>query len=262
LAELERTQETLYQAEKVASLSNLVIGMAHELNTPIGTAKLSASLMDHQIGDVLRSENDHVSLNPACLALLSDIRESSSLCLSNLNKSAALISKFKMLSDCSTLPVVETRTLQSLVDETVKLVTHRHASRNLMVHRTGSAWQHELTLDSLAFHRALDEFLSNIFLHAYPQTDQSAEIWIDVNLVCGKVELSIADAGIGLSTQQKQRLFEPFFTRNRQLGVGVGATVAYNAIVQQLQGSVRVEDSEHGGICLQLTLPTQRTSKH
>ncbi|MCK5876161.1 MAG: GAF domain-containing protein, partial [Candidatus Marithrix sp.] len=93
--ELTQTRHELIQSEKMASLGRLVAGFAHELNTPLGVAIGSASMLQRkakQVNDLMEQEEVDVD---ELLASLKSIDKGSDLTLFNLERAANLVTSFK-----------------------------------------------------------------------------------------------------------------------------------------------------------------------
>src|SRR5450631_133515 len=98
LEDLRAAQDRLVRAEKLAALGRLVAGVAHEINSPVGTSLTVASALEHKraafAADVARGELKRSSLNE----FLEVVEEASSLLASNLNRAVDLIQSFKQVA--------------------------------------------------------------------------------------------------------------------------------------------------------------------
>ena len=98
MADLQRTQESLLQAERLASLGSLVAGVAHEINTPVGIALTSASILMEATEKVHKSVADGAIKKSDILKYLETAEESTRLIMNNAYRAAHLIHSFKPVS--------------------------------------------------------------------------------------------------------------------------------------------------------------------
>lgn len=248
MQDLKKAQQSLVQSARLASLSNVVVGMAHELNTPLGTAITAASLIEHQVSDIVvdNSASDIIDKEA--------FNETNDLLMSNLRRAASLVQEFKSLS----------RTAVSESCEDVDVQSFIHSRFNALEHELGNGRECLLHLEQFdnglvqipvqAFQRIIDELFINIFRHAYK--NNPVEIWVGLRrLPEDAFSLTIEDAGCGLPDDTHDYLFDPFYTGNRQHGPGLGASVAHNLVLSQLRGSIEAFTSERGGLGIRLFIP-------
>lgn len=254
MTELEQAQKSLLQSAKLASLGNIVVGVAHELNTPLGTAITASSLVEHHALEIQQSADRNGETGT--VSHVQDLVETNNLLMSNLRRAAGLVQDFKALSQ----PVTEEPFSPVQIALTVR-ERFDHLSRKFDAVERSS-----LHLDvpeedvlfctaELSFIRILDELLGNAFRHAYP-AGKPIDVWIAVRVTADEaVHLNIEDAGCGLSEAERHQLFDPFYTGNRQQGPGLGASVAFNLIVTRLHGSIEAYGSPRGGLGVHLIMP-------
>ena len=77
---------------------------------------------------------------------------------------------------------------------------------------------------------------------------------ISARAITGGIELTFCDDGPGIPEEQRNNIFEPFFS-TKEGGTGLGLTVSYN-IVTAHGGTLDLEDREESGACFRLFLPT------
>jgi signal transduction histidine kinase len=73
----------------------------------------------------------------------------------------------------------------------------------------------------------------------------------------GRIQLSIADDGTGLSRARLEKLGEPFYT-TKEKGTGLGLTVCYKIIREEHQGDIQFESEEGQGTVVHVTLPEKQ----
>ena len=251
---LAHALEHLVQAEKLASLGNLVAGVAHELNTPLGNTLLTATHLRnrvHELQDVFKTGAMRRSELTAFIELSSDGLD---LIERNLNRAAGLLANFKQVAVDQTSAQRRRFDLRKTVDEVVATLMPGLRKRRLVL---VVDIPEELELDS--FPGPLEQVIANIVtnaaIHAFGP-DEAGELFILAEPVgTGEIELCIRDNGCGIPPEVQGRVFDPFFTtRMGQGGSGLGLYIVYNIVTSLLGGSIEVS-STPGGTCFTMRFP-------
>lgn len=255
--ELKDTQDSLIQAEKMASLAMLVTGVAHEINTPVGIALGCAghlSAKTRELADALGGRAVRRSLLQDYAA---QAEESSRLIQQNLARAAALIQSFKAVAVDHTSQERRVFDLAAYLGEVVASLAPRAREAGA---RVAVACPPGLTLDSHpgALAQIIANLTVNALIHAFDgrpggmvrlTAAQDAEDADWVRIVC-------ADDGCGVPEEHLPRLFEPFFTTKRGAGgSGLGLHIVYNLATQTLGGRIAAENGAGGGAVFILRLP-------
>ena len=256
---LEAAQASLVQAEKMASLGQLVAGVAHEINTPIGIALTAASHAGGKaatLGERFRGGKMTRADLETFLALEG---ESSSLILSSLARSAAVVERFKQVATDQAADSLAEVDLAVQLREGVRLWEAAHAGAALEVSLScGEAIR--LQTFPAALRRLLHALLDNVLGHAYPSGAGRAEV-VAVPRDGGGAELRVADRGAGIAPADLARVYDPFFTTRRGDGfVGLGLTLAFNLVSSTLRGRIGVESAPGEGTTVRVELPARVTA--
>ncbi|MBE2260134.1 MAG: PAS domain S-box protein [Rhodobacteraceae bacterium] len=254
-AELRQAMAQLLQAEKLAALGNLVAGVAHELNTPLGNARVVASLLSEQFrefsdavesGSLRRSQVD---------TLLGRGREAVDLLERNTARAAELIGHFKQVAVDQSSARRRSFDLRQTVEE--MLVTLRPSFKSTR-HRIELAIAAGLELDSYPgpLEQVIANLVGNSLVHGFAGIDEG-RIEIEAHaLDDDRVVLRYSDNGVGIAEATLNRIFEPFFTtRLGQGGSGLGLYIVYNLVNAVLGGTIEVESAPSAGTTFTLTLP-------
>jgi len=244
--ELEATQESLIQSEKLASLGSLVAGISHELNTPIGTSLTVSTAMEGRIADLEEDFKSGALSKQAMTSYLSDLSESNQILIRSLSSAIELISSFKQLSVDQTSQQRRAFSLRKNIDEVATTYKHLLSERPIQVMYLV---EQDVELDSFpgALSQVLNNLIHNATNHAFSQ-EQEGEITITANLLSNSVQISVSDNGQGIASKSLKKVFDPFYTTKMgQGGSGLGLHIVHSIVTGILGGSITI-NSRHGGM--------------
>lgn len=251
LDELTRTRQQLVEAEKMAALTSLVGGMAHQLNTPLGIVITAISCVDAQLQQ-LTSHFQGKTLNASQLqAFLQQSQEVVQLAQHNSDRAAKLIERFKQIATQLEVQQAEPVDLLPFARERLQLAL-LHSPVTLEV----SGEPVQLQTSALLLGNILQILADNALVHAFAEQSQP-QLWLHISSTPTTVVLQLQDNGSGIAPEHSNRVFEPFFTtRPGQGSVGLGLVVAYNS-ARELGGQLSLQPgaATHGGACFVLELP-------
>jgi signal transduction histidine kinase len=254
LQDLRQTQESLLQAERLASLGSLVAGVAHEINTPVGIALTSASVLKAATDDI-QAAVDGVGLKKSdVMRYLDTAAESTRLIMNNAVRAAHLIHSFKQIAVDQTSEARRPFALKDYVEEVVSSLQPKLKKTPISL---SLDIPDDIVLDSYpgAFAQVITNLTLNCVEHAFEQ-DVPGAIRIHARLDGDIVELHVEDNGKGISPDVLDRIFDPFFTTRRgQGGTGLGLNIVYNLIVKQFGGTITVTSTPGQGAHFTLRIP-------
>ena len=257
--ELERrVLRTEMELEKYRALAQMIAGVAHEINTPIGIVNTAASIVKNRVTvDALRAASERPSDDA-----FSDVHEAIDLIAANIHRAEKLIRNFKQLSVSHLADTKEPLSLIEVVDEVVGLfrINARQARlavevRNALPDAARAKWigyRGFLT-------QVLLNLLTNIERYAYDrETGGAVQIAIGdiVDRRGERFRIAVRDWGRGMTPETRARIFEPFFTSGRSKGAtGLGMSIVHNLMTTALKGTVEVSAEEGAGTTVILTFP-------
>ncbi len=255
LQELKATQEQLIESEKMAALGNLVAGVAHEINTPLGISVTAASVLNEDTTDFLNTYKSGKTKRAELETFLDTAIESSQMILANLNRAAELIQSFKQVAVDQSGETERLFKLKDYLDEIMLSLSGEVKKTKHSVKITGNE---NLTLSSFpgAFSQIVTNLLMNSIIHAYNEED-SGQIKLDFKREGEVVILQYSDDGKGINSENMSKIFDPFFTTNRsQGGTGLGLHIVYNLVTQRLKGTIHCESKLGVGTKFIIKFPT------
>lgn len=261
LAQLKEAQETLVQAEKLASLGALVGGVAHEINTPVGIALSCAShLADSTKRLTALFEADDIGIDDF-QAYLVTAADTARLIQANCERAAALIGSFKQVAVDRTSSERRGFELAGYIAETLSSLSPKLRQNG---HKVVIECAAGIEMDG--YPGALSQVLTNLVLnsatHGY-DPGQSGTLRITVEQPTPEqIRLVYSDDGKGILEEHRNRVFDPFFTTRRgQGGTGLGLHILYNLVTGPMQGAVALEAEPGGGTRFVLTFPRRISDK-
>jgi signal transduction histidine kinase len=254
LDELRRAQESLLQAERLASLGGLVAGVAHEINTPVGIALTSASVLmeaTEKVHEAVAAGNIKKS---DIMRYLETASESTRLIMNNAYRAAHLIHSFKQIAVDQVSEARRRFELRDYIGEVVSSLQPKLKKTHITV---SIACPPDLMLDS--YPGALAQVLTNLTLncveHAF-EPEEEGRITIGVARQGDWIEMQVGDNGKGIAPDMIDKVFDPFVTTRRgQGGTGLGLNIVFNLLAKQFGGTITVASVLGQGACFTLRMP-------
>jgi len=256
LRELQETQSQLVESEKMASLGSLVAGISHEINTPLGVAKTSASHVEDELTKMMGEFTAGTLTKNHMKHFIDQFEDGLHLLTANLNRASELMTSFKQVSADQSHDEIRAFNLKEYLDET--LYTLKPNLKRYHVAVTLDC-NDDLFIESFpgAFSQIITNLIMNSLLHAYSQEDQG-NIQITIVDEVEQYSLIYRDDGCGMPEEVRRKIFDPFFTTKRGSGgTGLGMHIIYNLVTIKLQGSIEVQSKLGHGTTFSMTLPKQ-----
>ncbi|CAM3562876.1 Sensor protein ZraS [Klebsiella spallanzanii] len=233
----KQLQEATARKEKLLAIGHLAAGVAHEIRNPLSSIKGLAKYFvertppdgeAHQLAQVMAKEADR--LNRVVSELLELVRPAH-LTWQSVN-------------------------LNEVITHSLQLVSQDAASRAIMLQFTPQPTLCRIQADP----DRLNQVLLNLYLNAIHAIGRDGVITVAAS-ECGdgRVKVSIADSGKGMTVEQLQAIFTPYFTTKAD-GTGLGLAVVQN-IVEQHGGAIHAESTPGKGALFTLYLPVNGQQK-
>ena len=255
----QRTLQAEMMAERHRSLAQMVTGVAHELNTPLGVTNMAVDMIAKRVQN--KDLTAAVSDNQAAQSILGQMQEASDLALRNIKRAHKLVQNFKKISVSQLDAQRESVALPALVQDILDLfkINARQARLQIVLNDNLPDDQKKWTGYPGHLTQVLTNFLFNIERYAYPnQVGGRIQIalYADNEAKPAAFVLTVQDYGVGITPEHLPQLFEPFFTTGRSKGgTGLGLAIVYNIVTEALHGSIEVESELGKGTCFTVTFP-------
>jgi len=240
----------------MASLGELVAGVAHELNTPIGVGVSASTYLLAQLEDIEASLP--VMGDEGLMRLLDNGKRAAASLVQNLERSAELIRSFRQLAVDRTATdwrkICLWDYLQSIL--TAMGPEFRNTDHRIELHCDKAL---EISTSPGAVAQIFGNLLTNSLIHGFART-KSGQILIDIKQEGEQLCIQYSDNGEGADPKTIENLFEPFFTTRRgRGGTGLGLHQVYILVTQALSGSIECRNITSGGLGVCIHIPIAPT---
>lgn len=255
LTQLQEAQTELVRQEKLASLGQMVAGVAHEINTPLGICVTATSHLVQELKltreELAAGEMTEDSLN----AFFDVVDQSLRIMTTNTQRAASLVRSFKQVAVDQSSDNIRNFNLCKYVGEILLSLQPKLKGRPVKVEVDCPP---DLEVDSFpgAVSQIVTNMVVNSLVHGF-ERDQPGNITIRARLEeDDMVAFEYGDDGAGMDEDTLAKLFDPFFTTKRGSGgSGLGAHILYNLVTGSLGGTLRVESSPGKGLQYYLRFP-------
>ncbi len=254
VANLKRTQAKLIQSEKMAALGNLVAGIAHEINTPIGIGVTLASHLKENASRLERSFNEGRLTRSELQAYIAESNEAVQMLEMNLERAKMQIENFKLVAVDQAGGMRRIFRLREYING---ILMSLHAKLKHTKHRIEVRCDESYVMDGYPgdFAQVITNLLLNSLLHAYDE-GESGVLRLDVRKEGEDFVLFYSDDGKGMTPEVREKIFNPFFTTKRGCGgSGLGMYIVYNIVTGKMCGEISCESAPGKGSSFTIRLP-------
>jgi PAS domain S-box-containing protein len=242
--------------ERMATLEQLVIGISHELNTPLGISITGVSHLRQLVIDMRQSKTEEALDYPLFEAIINQEIQAIELTSDSLSRVSELIKQFKHISVSQQGYVIENVNLFAVISSGLAKFHSTLGEKDINV-EVRCDKELDISTYGEAISEIIEQFVSNSLDHAFQDTaDKCIEITATLN--GESIEIQYKDNGSGLSEKGQSELFNPFYTtmRGYKGKIGLGMYLTFNLLTQLLAGSVEVKSPEKG-VSMLITFPRQ-----
>ncbi len=230
-ADLRKTEAQLIRSEKLAALGQLAAGIAHEIRNPL----TSINILIHSLRERLPSEN----------SLQEDIK----VIEEEIHRMNEIVDQFLRFAKPSS-PFLEKTDVLSIFEETLQLLRPQIEKQRIVVEKEFQALP-MIQMDP----EQMKQAMLNLLLNAIQAMPEGGQLTLKgQNSKDGQwIHLSIEDSGMGISPEDIDKLFDPFFS-TKEGGVGLGLSITHR-IIDQHHGKIEVENAPEKGTIFTVWLP-------
>ncbi len=251
--ELLDAQSRLVQSEKMASLGNLVAGIAHEINNPVGAVSSSANAASRAIDKIMT----HIYEGDCSNDIKGDIKarkvfEIIKDCHNIITEGCSRISNIvKSLKNFSRIDEAEylKADIHEGLNSTLDLVNHQFKNRIVVIKNFGNIPQID------CYPNQLNQVFMNMLVNAGQAISECGTITLTTRFENREVIITIADTGKGIEKSKLPFIFDPgYTTKGVGIGTGLGLSISYN-IIEKHKGRITVDSEVGKGTSFHIHLP-------
>jgi len=231
IANLEKSQENLTRAAKLAVVGEMAAAMSHEVRTPLGIIRSSAQVLMRE--PQLTKEGKEV-----CGFVISETER--------LNKLVSTL-----------IDAAKPRALDLKPNDIIGLTKHALAllkveaeKKNIQLHFEAHAMPELILNIDVA---QMTQVVLNLLMNAIQILPEGGQVWVTISRMQTHAQISVADDGPGISEDKRNHVFDPFFSQ-RAGGIGLGLAIV-RQIVYAHFGEIFVQESPQNGAEFIIRLP-------
>jgi two-component system NtrC family sensor kinase len=236
--ELKKTQESVMQSEKLASLGLMAAAIAHEINNPLTAVLTYSALLAKQAPDGSETKEDLeviVSETTRCRSIVRGLLD------------FARETEFRQKSV----------NINQLLEETIALLKHQVMFQDIDIVKNMAAYLPDTIMDA----DQVKQVFINMMLNAADAMPNGGKLFVRTSsdYIQNEITIEFTDTGVGIPERDVKRIFDPFFTtKEKGRGTGLGLSVSYG-IVQRHGGSIDVKSRVGQGTTFMITFPVDNT---
>jgi len=227
---LFETEEQLRRADRLSALGELSAGMAHEIRNPLGSIKGAAEIL----------KNDYAPDAPH--------HEFIEILLKETDRLNKIVQEFLHFARPK-LPELLEEDVNELLESVLSLTAQPIRKANILVEKRFDHNIGKLNLDG----GLLTQAFLNLVLNSIQAMPEGGTLTLSSARFNDRIEVKIADTGVGISADDRKKLFSPFFTTKND-GTGLGLAITYR-IIQNHRGTIDVQSEPGKGAAFTITIP-------
>jgi two-component system NtrC family sensor kinase len=271
LAALKQAQSRMVQSEKLASLGQMVAGVAHEINNPVAFVTNNVAVLGRDLGEIrellaLYEEADDLIARerPNLAARIGRHRERVDMAYTlqnidglllrsreGLKRIQQIITHLRLFAHLDEGEIIETN-LNDGIESTAAIVLGHARKKQVRLDLDLRPLPH-MTCYAAKINQVILSLMSN----AIDASNEGGTVTVRTRVEASgeSVRMEVADDGVGIDPAICDRIFDPFFTTKPVgQGTGLGLSISY-VVVQEQGGTIEVESTPGRGSCFLVHLP-------
>jgi signal transduction histidine kinase len=261
-AELRDTQGQLVQREKMASLGELTAGIAHEIQNPLNFVKNFAEVNIEMTDELIEAINN--GKTDEARTIVGDIKVNQQRIRDHGKRADSIVRSMLQHSRNST-GQKEPTDINALVDEYVRLAYHGMKAKDKNFRAECKTQLSTIVGKVNIIPQDIGRVILNIVNNALYYVDQKArkglpgykpEVYVSMVKTGNKIEIKVKDNGDGIPEENRDKIFQPFFTtKPTGEGTGLGLSLSYDIVTKGHNGELKAESTEGKGSIFTILIP-------
>ncbi|MCF6248418.1 MAG: ATP-binding protein, partial [Desulfobacula sp.] len=236
LSEIRQLEIKTQRIEKLAAIGSLAAGIAHEVRNPLSSIKGYVTFF----GSLFESGSEN--------------RKAAKLMAEEVDRVNRVISELLEFARPSDLKLKKTD-MHALINHSIKIVAHEAESSGIRIVKDIPSDLPEIMADP----DRLLQVLLNLYINAIQAIKGEGQLKIRIKHNNIRVRINIYDTGIGIPLQDRQKIFDPYYTTKKN-GTGLGLAIAHK-IIEDHDGAISVKSQENKGTTFIIYLPVKTSYK-
>lgn len=236
-----RTNE-LIQSEKMASIGQMIAGVAHEVNNPLGYINSNIGIIEERIKSL-----QEMCKEKEILEELNSINELLDTNIKGINRITTITKSLKRFAMPDKGEISPADINQGIKD--TLLILNNQLKHRIEVHEDyGKLPEIKCNIGQL------NQVFMNLILNSSQAMDKG-EIWIKTWFENNNIFIEIKDNGFGIPEDKINKIFDPFFTTKNE-GTGLGLSLCYR-IIKDYRGDIKLKSKQGKGTQISINLPME-----
>lgn len=228
--------------EKMQTTNSLLSGFSHEISTPIGTALTAIGVAEDKLKRLDEEFNSGQLTRNSFVNKVGELNDIVELNKMSLQRATALLSRFKDINASSTLDLVSDFSFDTFLKE-IQVSLSSLIGEHTFEYSGGDV---SMKCAKSTLWQVLYNLIENSVEHGFTE-NKAGEIYINIIEDGDDILMHYQDNGIGIQAEQTSKVFEPFYTSNRnQKNIGLGLNIVNNLITHTLQGRISLINTPVG----------------
>lgn len=255
---LEKARSHLVEREKMAALGQLVAGVAHEINTPVGVIVTAVSHCAGVLSTLREAQSAGTLTRSLFESSLSELGDGLEMAQRNAVRAAGLVESFKRTAADQTHDVRSRFELGKTLADVLTTLSPMLRRRGVQV-RLADVPVVECDSYAGSLAQVVTNLVVNACVHGYGDAPAGeARIDLEAGHEAGTAWLRVIDAGAGMPPEVLQKAFEPFYTTARMRGgTGLGLSIVRTLVERTLGGEIRIDTAAGRGCRVDVRFPCQ-----
>lgn len=253
--EKEKKHSALIQSERMNSLTTLVVGVAHEINTPVGVS-ITANSHSHEMLKKIKQAYEAGELTESDFRqFFIEIEQVNNIINDNLDRTSSLIDGFKMISLDQTFEELQVIKFKTCIEQVLVRLSPLTKDSNIVIKLDCDERLQGYFYDEALIH-IITNMVTNAITHAFKSKEHGTLLISVIQTNEDGILMSFEDDGCGISEVDLIHIFEPFFTTKRgRGGTGLGLHLIHRLIVDKLNGRMSCSSEIGHGSRFEIYLP-------